>query len=249
MVLQWQGLFGPTRKPGDSVQAPVVFFDDFIGAYMHTSVAAGGSGHFATTADRGVWRYSAEAGGTGPLPVDNADGGWVQIVTDADDNDHAVIQVNGEMFFVEEGRELIFETRLKLAAVTSGDFLVGLSVNSTDPVATVPSDFIAFRKGSVTTGDAALECVADSGSTGTTATVTSTNLVADTFITLSFEYDGKDTVRFFADGSQVHKTSTTVPKSTYLSPILAFVNSTDTAITATIDYVLVANQRAVDQGN
>ena len=234
-------VFGPTYLPGAGTLAPVVFWEDFLVGYTGVDAALANesdpTGIFSATADRGEWLYTADAGGTDPVVQDDADGGWVLMKSDGDSGDQCTIQLNGESFFLTKGRRLYYQARLKVDVVTQ-DALWGLSVNTTDPLGTTPSDYVAFELD----GDADLEFVADTGSAGTAQTDTGSNVAADTFAVYTFEWDGKDQIRAYVDGVKVHTTKTTIPTDKYLSPFFT-CQSAGAELTMTIDYVLVVNER------
>lgn len=222
----------------------IVFFDHFLDGYG-TDATPALAGKYSTTADLGDWLITQDAftsHGNNPKPADDADGGWMQIAPDDDAGDHVSIQKNGEAWKVEKGRKLYYETRLKMSVVTSA-FLCGLSVNTTDPHASAPSDAILFR----TTGTAAdvdIDSLVRVGSAGSAVDTTS-DLTADTFVILAFEYDGNETISFFVNGVfKVKATGTAVPYGTFLSPVFCVerVLAADaTTHTLTVDYVYVSN--------
>lgn len=225
--------------------ANIVFFDHFLDGYG-TDATPTLAGKYSETANLGDWLLVSDtftSHGNDPTPADDADGGWVQMAPDDDAGDHVSIQKNGEAWKVEKGRKLYYETRIKMSVVTSA-FWVGLSVNTTDPHASAPTDCIAFR----TTGTAAdvdIDYLVRVGNAGS-AVDTGADLTADTFVILAFEYDGNETISFFVNGVfKVKATGTAIPYGTYLSPVFCVerVLAADaTTHTLTIDYVYVSNQ-------
>lgn len=234
--------FGPIRKPGSSMQMPVVYFNDFVAAYTGVDAALANesdpTGVFSAVADRGEWLISADPAGAEPAPQDDADGGWVKFNCDGDAGDRMSLQLNGEPFYVTKGRKCFLETRVQLDGVTS-DFLVGLSVATTDPIETAPSDYIAMGQ----IADADFVTVADTGSAGTSLADSGSDLTAATWHVMAFEYHGDGTVTFYLDGSKVARTTTTVPDGVYMSPFIC-AQSNGAELAVTWDYILVVNERA-----
>jgi hypothetical protein len=236
-------------KSGGPINMPVMYFEDFISVSTPLSGATAntvGMGTFSVTADRADWLTTIAAEGRAPTIQDDADGGVVQMKTDGDDGDHVSIQLNGESFYLVNGRRCYFETRVKFTNTTQ-NAMIGLASNATDPYATKPADYICFGL----SGDADIEIQTGKGGTeiaadNTAGTDTGSDITAATWHTLAFEYIGDgQTVTFFLDGTRIYKhvSTTTVPDGHYLSPIFC-IESTGTAEeTIDIDYVLVVNER------
>lgn len=221
---------------------PIEFFRDFIVGYPAVDAAlmseSDPTGTFSETADRGEWLVTQDAGGTLPVVQDDADGGWIAFTSDGDMDDQMTVQLNGESFLLARGRRLMYETRLRFDLMTE-NALWGMSVNTTDPLTTAPSDYIAFN----IMADGDLLFVSDAASAGTTATDTGVNLTAATFATFAFVWDGIDTIRAYVNGVKVYSTTTTIPVGAYLSPFYT-VQAVANALTATVDWIYIANERA-----
>lgn len=221
----------PVNKPGQPVDVPVVFWDDFVTGCTE-------DGHkFSTTADKGDWLVSVDAGGTNPIIIDDGDGGVLQTVSDGDSGDRTNCQLNGESFYIQSGRRCEFRCRCKFTNVTQ-DALIGLSVATTDAHATASSDYIAFTL----SGDADIQYSVVTGSSGHDHTDTGADIVAATWVLLSFEYDGNGRVNFYVDGNKKASTTSNIPEGKYLSPIFV-LESNGATETMDIDYILVINQR------
>ena len=238
----------PTFKPGSAVSMPVVYFEDFIGGYTAVDLALANesdpTGLISPVADRGVWFVSHDALVADTqlfAPQDDADGGWIKATTDATSGERISMQINGEPFLLGLGRTLYYEARLKFTNTTQDAFF-GLAVNTTDPHASAPSDYVAFGL----TGDADIEvgvALASSDGGAFSGTDSTIDLVANTWTTFAFMYDGVDTVRFYVDGAEAGAKSTNVPIGKFMSPVFC-VESNGAAEAMFIDYVLVANERA-----
>lgn len=243
MAQLFQGV-SPSRLPGEVINAQVVYFNDFITGYPAVDLALSSesdpTGTFADTADRGEWLHVITTGGVAPIVQDNGDGGQVAFNCDGDAGDHSQIQLNGEAFTFALGRRLIWESRLKFSNVTS-DMAVGLSLSGTDLFET-PSAVGVFAF--TLTADADLEYYADTTGGATPVTTdTGFDIIADTFHILSFEWDGVDEVRMYADGASIAATTVNMPIGRALSPFFV-VQSNGSELAITIDYIYVAMDRA-----
>lgn len=222
----------PSFVPGRAVTGGFSIFDDFLAA-----------GTVSTTANAALWLFSDTGAGSAPVAgviQDDADGGAIQIgtnATSAADNDSAIIQANGESFRMTQNRGLYFETRLQLSTVSS-DLLCGVSINTTDPIGTEPTHYVAFR----TNGDGSLLTEARNNDT-TTAVDTGVDLVAATNTILAFEYKRDGKIHFYVDGVRVQSKATwstnasSLPLTQYMSPFVCIQTTSAAAITADIDYV------------
>lgn len=221
---------------------PISFFDHFISGGVTISDAALADesdpyGHFGT--GFGTYIVFADTNTTGFLPRIAAagDGGHVEMKTDATSGERVGFQLYGCSFAVAAKRRLYFETRLKTANVTA-DMFVGLAFTATDPHADAPQDYIAFGL----TGDADIEIgcgLADSDAGDFSGTDSTVDIVADTFTTLAFEYDGASTVSFYVNGAAAGTIAdATVPVGTVLSPIFC-IESNGAAETLTVDYCAI----------
>lgn len=231
-------LRGEIGMIGGPLQTPVVFFDDFIegGATTETNW-----GHFSDTANVGDWLVSKDTlvAATQMFTVqDAADGGWVKATTDATSGERISAQVNGEAFTMSLRRQMYFETRVKFTNVTQDAFM-GLAISATDPHASRPAGFVAFTL----TGDADIEYATGNASTATASADSSADLVANTFVVLSFHWDGISAVTFYVDGVKKAVSTATLPTGLALSPIMC-VESNGAAEAMFIDYVLAINERS-----
>jgi hypothetical protein len=249
MVIQYPSVLGVTRRKGDFLTEPIVYFDDFITAYTSTT-GTGAPAKFSTAADKGEWRVSHNAfttNGFVPIVQDDADGGVVKFACDANSGDRTSCQLNGESFYLQEGRDLVFETRMALNAVANGSMFIGIATNDTDPfpAASRPSDFIAFTKSTNANINAEMDVT---GGAAPVVTDTGDDFTINEFVTLAFEYDGADEVRYYVNGFLRHRSTFNVPKDKYMSPIMA-VRSTGGSVQMSVDYIFVQNQRKADMGN
>ena len=235
-------LAGPV---GSFVNKPIVFFDDFM-VCGRTNVDAALMSEsdpwawISDGADNGAWlvTYDDLATEATQLPIiqDDADGGWIACTTDATADEHISMQLNGESFVVAKDRVTVFEWKGKVSAITA-DLFIGLSVNTTDPHASAPSDAIAFKM----SGDADIEVLARIGSSGTGVDC-GVDMAADTMTTLGFRWDGQGTVQFFVNGVLAYSAAYAVTSTLYFSPVIC-IETNGAALTLTSDYVYVEVER------
>ena len=250
MTISLNQLWGPTRRTGEPLSAPIVFFDDFIGFSFCADAAllteSDPAADFSTVADRGTWLVSQDTvGDTGSIfPVDSADGGFLTMQSTATGSHRVNCQVNGTMFRLQVGRKMVFECRWKVNSITVGQFFVGIATQTVQGFkdidnAITPFRYIGFSKSS----DADIEyALADTDEDNRVDT--GVNFVADTFVTTSWEWDGQDTIRFYVDGVLKKIATDQTAIDEYYSPLLVVDNLTAAANTLTVDYILVMNDRA-----
>jgi hypothetical protein len=237
---------GPSRLPGQPIDYPIVYFEDFIGGYTAVDLALANesdpTGMFSPVADRGTWLVSYDtlvADTQLFAPQDAADGGWVTATTDATGGERISAQINGEAFKCALNRRIYFETRVKFTNATQDAFL-GLAVaGATDPHASRPAGFIAFTL----TADADIEYATGNASTATASADSGADIVAATWVVLAFEWDGIDKVHFYVNGVRVATATATPPVGLPLSPVIC-VESNGAAEALTVDYILVVEDRA-----
>ena len=147
----------------------------------------------------GDWTITTtEDGGNSATEALADDAFGVLLVTcDVGDNDNDFFQKVGESFQFVAGKELWFASRFKVAEATQCDFVVGLQITDTSPLAV--SDGVYFRKDD---GDALLDFVVMKNGTPTTATGIHT-VVDDTYLTVAFYYNGVDAIEYWVDDVQL----------------------------------------------
>ena len=203
-----------------------VFFDDF-----DTYVAAD-------------WTVTAVGAATRALT--DGDGGLLLVTNAAADNDSSQNQKLGESFLLTSGKKTIFKARLKVSDATQSDLLIGLAVLDTTLIAAAGdgvTDGVFFQKDD---GVATLDvyCQKDT-TTGQTSAAAIATLVADTFVTLSWYYDGVDSISYYINDvhtGTLSATSTFLP-DTELTVSFAMQNGEAVAKTQTLDYIFVAQER------
>jgi hypothetical protein len=189
---------------------------------------------------------TTEAGaGSATEAVGNLDGGILVITNDAADNDAVFLQYSGddatgavESFKFIAGKQLWFKARLKIDEVIQSDFVLGLQITDTTPLAV--SDGIYFMKDD---GDANLDCYVTKNGTSTTATAAST-LTADTYAVLGFYYNGVDAIEFFKDSTVIARLAVTnLPDDEEMTISFGIQNGEAVAKVLSVDYIFVAKER------
>jgi hypothetical protein len=187
------------------------------------------------------------AGGAIAGPLADEPFGAVVLTSDALDNDGIQEQMDAELFTLSATKKFWFKTRLKWSKVTQSDILVGLAVLDTTLLGSVDGDGVTdgvfFSKED---GDALLDFnVQKNTSTGQSRATSLATLVADTYTTLGFYYDGAGEVTAYVDDvkkASIAMSTTNMP-DTALAVSFAYLNGEAGAATTTIDYVLAAIER------
>jgi len=184
--------------------------------------------------------------GTGTTVVNTgADNGLLLTTNSAADDDAVFYQWSenaaagaAETWKFIAGKKLWFKTKLKVSDATQSDFVIGLQITDTTPLAV--SDGVYFRKDD---GDADLDFVVVKGSTATTQTAITT-VVSDTFITLGFYYNGVDKISIFKDDVAIASSViTNLPDTEELTISFGVQNGEAVAKTMSVDYILVSKER------
>jgi len=182
-----------------------------------------------------------QAGATQALT--NVDGGVLLLTNSAADDDLNALQKVGESFKFQAGKRLFFKARLAVSDATQSDFVIGLQITDTTPLAV--TDGVYFRKHD---GDTNLDFVVVKNSTASTATAIAT--VADaTYITVGFYYNGVDEMVYAASTNSLNPTvlgklaTTNLPDDEELTISFGIQNGEAVAKTLSVDYVFAAKER------
>jgi hypothetical protein len=223
------------------VQGNLVFYD----TYLYRWLDAIGSGvtkvlehfqypAFASADTLAGWTTTLVEAGDGDTTlalVQGSDLGELLITTDGSENDGANLQVTGEAFKLASGKPCYFGCRWKTGEATQSDIFVGLSITNTNILGGV-SDSIGFRK---VDGSTTMNALLEKDATETTATALT--VVANTYYTTEFFFDGTN-VDFFVDGVQLTRPAmTNLPDDEYLTPSIHFLSGNAAAETMTIDWI------------
>ncbi len=195
----------------------------------------------------GDWTVTAVGASTAAM-TDGANG-LLLLTTAAAENDGVQLQKVGEAFLPVAGKKFWFETRFKVSAETQSDFVFGIAVADTTAIVAAGdgvTDGIFFQKDDAS-ASVTLYCQKDT-TTGQTSLASVHTMVADTFVTLGFEFDGVSEIKAYADHVHVGTLSVTTTPSAYLpdtecTVTMAFLTGAAAAITCTIDYIIAAQER------
>lgn len=184
-----------------------------------------------------------QAGATQALADGN--GGLLLLTNSAADNDVNQVQKVGESFLPASGKRFFMRARFQLSDVVDSDFAIGIQVANADGTdLAVALDGIFFLKAD----DAATIAlyVRRDNTTGTTNSGAIATLVNDTMVELACFFDGVDRVYYSVNGSvlgYVTAAPATYFPNTEVAPIISLKNGAAAAKTATIDYLLIAQER------
>lgn len=197
----------------------------------------------------GDWTIT-RVGTTPTEALTDVDGGGLLLTISAADNDSDFLQKKGESFLLASGKKMFFAARFKVSDATESDWIIGLQITDTTPLAAAgdgATDGIFFQKDD---GDTNIDFyVQKDATTGQlTSTAVTTAAAADTFMTLSFYFDGARYVEVFKDGAEVAQVDLTTTLATYLPDTELTVsfglqNGEAVAKTMTLDYIFVAQER------
>lgn len=185
----------------------------------------------------GDWTVTeTQAGATQALT--DADGGALLITNTGTENDLVGMQLVPESFTFEAGKKLIFKARVTLGEATQSDFVIGLHVTDTSPVASAPSDGVYFRKDD---GDTNwdFEVRASSAQVGGASAVATASTTA---VELAFAYDGASSISYYVDGTKIGDIDGT-PPTTELALSFAIQAGEAAVDTLTVDYVFATKER------
>jgi len=166
----------------------------------------------------------------------DGNGGELVLTTLTTEDDAAHLQSVGEIFTLASGKEAYFETRLHIGEITQSDFVVGLQVRDTTPLAV--ADGVYFQKDD---GDALLDFHSMSGSADTASTGIHT-MVASTYVKLAFYYDGG--TNFIVAVDDVHvATVTATPTAVEMTVSFGVQAGATGAEVLTMDYIHIWRER------
>lgn len=203
---------------------PIKYFDDFITAGMCLNAQLTNESKpyakFGEVADIGEWLVTVATVGEAYSIVtsDTGRGGWLTVTTVGTQNHPVNCQLNGLPFLLVAGKPLVFETRFVITHVSRGLMFVGLSIPSTDILASgngTVDDLVGFyidvagdvwtvssKDGTDTVSAAAVATFVDGTIAGAVAGTT------NHCHRLGFKWDGVNKLRFYVDGAVVKTIAT-----------------------------------------
>ena len=119
------------------------------------------------TYNSGDWTITTTeaGGGSASEAVTSSAGGALLITNDAADNDADFFNLKGEGFKLSSSKKAYFSARFKVSDATQSDFVMGLQITDTTPLAV--SDGVFFIKDD---GDTNLDFIVEKNSTSTDTT-------------------------------------------------------------------------------
>ena len=226
------------------------FFDDFLVA--NGSLADNADG--ALTDDVGdsgsevVWRTNVD-GSSDTITLDNGfTGGILEILHGTSDNEetHMTALNHGFAFDASDARKIWLECRMKTSDISGTGFFIGLAsaagAEETDGNDLEDScGFYIVDGATADTGDdlKLLTSVGDSE----TSTDLNTDVADDTYMTLSWHFDGSS-VHGYVNGSLQGSTASNLPTDgTILFPAIHVAAREGAANTVSVDYIRICQER------
>ena len=169
------------------------------------------------------------------------DGGLLLVTNTAADNDLVALQKTPASFTFTAGKASFFSCRFKVSDATQSDVAIGMQVIDVTPLDV--TDGIYFLKAD---GAATVDIFCrKNATTGSTTAASIATLADDTFIVLSWYYDGVSRVAYAVNGSvtgALDGSSSFLPDAT-CAVSFALQNGEAVAKTMTVDYLFAAKER------
>lgn len=169
------------------------------------------------------------------------DGGLLLLTNTAADNDLVALQKTPASFTFTAGKASFFSCRFKVSDATQSDVAIGMQVIDVTPLDVTDGIYFLKADGAATV-DIFCRKNATTGSTTAAAIATMAN---DTFITLSWYYDGVSRVAYAVNGTvtgALDGSSSFLPDAT-CAVSFALQNGEAVAKTMTVDYLFAAKER------
>ena len=193
------------------------------------------------TYNSGDWTITTTEAGSGNASeaITSQAGGALLLTNDDADNDLDFLQLKGEAFKLSTSKKAYFSARFKVSDATQSDFVMGLQITDTTPLAT--TDGVFFIKDD---GDTNLDFIVEKDSTSTDTTAIHT-MEDDTFVTVTWFIDPDASKVFYSvnNAAPVSVVNTNLPDDEELTVSFGIQNGAAAAKTMTIDYVVAAVER------
>ena len=213
----------PMFQPYPSDQTYYGYFNDFM------------------TYASGDWTITTTEAGSGNASeaLTSQAGGALLLTNDDADNDLDFLQLKGESFKLSSSKRAYFSARFKVSDATQSDFVMGLQITDTTPLAT--TDGVFFIKDD---GDTNLDFIVEKDSTSTDTTAIHT-MADDTFVTVAWYIDPDASKVWYSinNAEPVSVVNTNLPDNEELTVSFGIQNGAAAAKTMTIDYVNVMIER------
>ena len=189
----------------------------------------------------GDWTITTTEAGSGAATealASTSAGGLLLVTNDDADNDLDFFNLKTEAFKFVAGKKTFFKARFAVSDATQSDFVMGLQITDTTPLAV--SDGVYFMKDD---GDASLDFHVEKDGSDTTASAIAT--VSDaTMLVAGFYYDGKSAIEYYVDDVKLGTSVTTnLPDDEELAVSFGIQNGAAAAKTMTVDYIFVSQER------
>ena len=189
----------------------------------------------------GDWTITTTEAGSGAATealASTSAGGLLLVTNDDADNDADFFNLKTEAFKFVAGKKTFFKARFAVSDATQSDFVMGLQITDTTPLAV--SDGVYFMKDD---GDASLDFHVEKDGSDTTASAIAT--VSDaTMLVAGFYYDGKSAIEYYVDDVKLGTSVTTnLPDDEELAVSFGIQNGAAAAKTMTVDYIFVSQER------
>ena len=166
----------------------------------------------------------------------DANGGTLVLTTLTTEDDAAHLQSVGEIFTVLAGKQMYFESRFKIGDATQSDFVMGLQVRDTTPLAVSAGVFFQKADGVATMDFHSMSASVDTATTGIHT------VVDDTFMKVAWFYDGVSTFTYAVD-DVIKGTLTATPSTTEMTVSFGVQAGSGAADVLTVDYINVWRER------
>lgn len=182
---------------------------------------------------------TTEAGaGSATEALTPVQGGVLLVTTDDADNDNDFFNLATEPFLFVSGKKTWFKTSFAVSDATQSDFVIGLQITDTTPLAV--TDGVYFQKDD---GDTDIDFHVTKNSTSTSASALGT-LVDATYITLGFYYDGASEIKYYVNDVHTGTSATTnLPDDEEMTVSFGLQAGEAAAKTLSLDYIMVAQER------
>ena len=186
--------------------------------------------------------YTITETGLATQALVDGQGGALLITNAAADNDASFSQLNGEAFKFVAGKKTVFKARFKVSDATQSDWVVGLQITDTTPLAVSDGVYFVSADGAATAGIAAASTANGLDSAKANVFTAQDNV----FIDVIFYWDGAELTYKMSDGTTEQTgwlDTTSVPLATDLTISYGIQNGEAVAKTMTIDYILAVQER------
>ena len=189
----------------------------------------------------GDWTITTTEAGSGNASeaLTSQAGGALLLTNDDADNNLDFLQLKGESFKLSSSKRAYFSARFKVSDATESDFVMGLQITDTTPLAT--TDGVFFIKDD---GDTNLDFIVEKDSTSTDTTAIHT-MADDTFVVATWFIDSDASKVYYSinNAEPVAVVNTNLPDDEELTVSFGIQNGAAAAKTMTIDYVTVMIER------